>query len=77
MVHAALADEYPATVGALRTGGWVADHIAGLTRSVRTLFVVGLKDAAHTGERPRPRCVNKLGASAREVMAEFCLTDNA
>ena len=38
---------------------------------------LGLGDAAHIGERPFPRCVNKLGASAREVMAEFCLMDNA
>ena len=38
---------------------------------------LGLREAAHTGERPCPRCVNKLGASAQEVMAEFCLTDNA
>ena len=38
---------------------------------------LGLKEAARTGERPCPRCVKKLGASAWEVMAEFCLTDNA
>ena len=36
---------------------------------------LGLQSAAHTGERPCPRCVNKLGASSREVMAEFCMTD--
>ena len=38
---------------------------------------LGRKEAAHTGERPCPRCVNKLGASAQEVMAEFCLLNDA
>ena len=38
---------------------------------------LGLRDAAHTGERPCPRCVYKLGASAREVMAEFCMMGDA
>ena len=36
---------------------------------------LGISSAAHTGERPCPRCVNQMGASAQAVMAEFCMTD--
>ena len=36
---------------------------------------VGLLEAARTGERPCPRCVARMGASATAVMVEFCVTD--
>ena len=37
---------------------------------------LGLKSAAHTGERPCPRCVGRMGPHAQEIMAEFCLDDS-
>ena len=36
---------------------------------------LGISSAAQTGERPCPRCVNRMGTSAQAVMAEFCMTD--
>ena len=38
---------------------------------------LGILSAAHTGERPCPRCVNQMGASAQAVMAESCMTDGS
>ena len=77
MVHAVFADEYPATVGALCTGAGGQAVLQAYTKFRKDPIRqgLGLQNAAHTGERPCPRCVNKLGASSREVMAEFCMMD--
>jgi hypothetical protein len=36
---------------------------------------LGVASAARTGERPCPKCVQLMGASAAAVMAEFCVAD--
>ena len=38
---------------------------------------LGVANAARTGERPCPKCVQLMGASAAAVMAEFCMADES